>query len=169
MKITSLSAPPVTVGKRVCRDTVTASFHPFYTALLERFNKNCDRLFHGVALSLTPDSFSPLGEKEKYAPRFGKVTAEFSSATCKFYEPIQQLFPLPAGEGQGENSPKNSRFEPLNHPARSSVKTLRAFLLLLGEKAGMRASVTPSLGSWGGRMLVPDTAQFFLNCYKSQN
>ena len=32
----------------------------------------------------------------------GMVTAEFSSMTDKFYETIQQLFPLPAGEGQGE-------------------------------------------------------------------
>ena len=41
-------------------------------------------------------------EREKHAPRFGMATAEFGSMTDKFYDPIQQLFPLPAGEGQGE-------------------------------------------------------------------
>ena len=46
--------------------------------------------------------------EEKHAPRFGMAMAEFSSITDKFYEPIQRLFPLPAGEGQGENSPKRN-------------------------------------------------------------
>ncbi|HTB84623.1 MAG TPA: hypothetical protein VK742_13285 [Candidatus Sulfotelmatobacter sp.] len=34
--------------------------------------------------------------------RFGTATAEFNRMTDKFYKLIQLLFPLPAGEGQGE-------------------------------------------------------------------
>jgi hypothetical protein len=34
------------------------------------------------------------------------------------------------GENFGENSPKNSRIEPMNHPGQDITKTLRAFLPL---------------------------------------
>jgi hypothetical protein len=50
----------------------------------------------------------------------------------QFAKTLGAFLPLPEGEGRGENSPKHSRFEPLNHPAHSNVKTLRAFLLLPG-------------------------------------
>jgi len=56
--------------------------------------------------------------------------------------------PLLGGEDLGENSPKESRIEPLNHPGQDITKTLRAFLPLRvggvcgadGERAGVRCS-----------------------------
>ncbi len=45
---------------------------------------------------------APAGRGRKHTPRFSLTTAELGSMTDKFYEPVQPLFPLPAGEGQGE-------------------------------------------------------------------
>ena len=74
---------------------------------LDRLKKNYSRLFHGIALSLTPALSR--WEREKRSLRFGITTAEFSRMTHKFYEPIQPLFPLPAGEGQGEGECRTSQ------------------------------------------------------------
>jgi hypothetical protein len=43
-----------------------------------------------------------LGERGKRSPFLGGAVNGFGSMTFGFYKTIQRLFPLPAGEGQGE-------------------------------------------------------------------
>jgi hypothetical protein len=43
-----------------------------------------------------------LGERGKRPQILGKAATEFCSVAFQFYENAQRLFPLPAGEGQGE-------------------------------------------------------------------
>jgi hypothetical protein len=61
---------------------------------------NSTAFWPGLTLSLTPALSR--WEREKRSQLFGMATAEFSTMTDEFYEHTQRLFPLPAGEGQGE-------------------------------------------------------------------
>ncbi len=62
-----------------------------------------------VALSLTPALSR--WERENCSQRLEQFIGDFRSVVSEFYESIQRLFPLPAGEGQGEGE----RFEKLNN------------------------------------------------------
>ena len=67
---------------------------------------------------LTPALSAPSdgAEREKRSQRLGKTIAGFCSTACGFYKIGQQLFPLPAGEGQGEG-------ELFKHPATKLFST----------------------------------------------
>jgi hypothetical protein len=54
---------------------------------------------------LTP-ALSP-AERENRSRLFGEATAEFKPEVMEFQEDIQQLSPLPAGEGRGEGKITN--------------------------------------------------------------
>ncbi len=85
----------------------------------------------------------PRGEG-KVGPLSGRATAIFTNPATVFLNKRRTWLPFP--KGRDEHSPKDSRFEPLNHAALSSVSTLRAFLPLRvggvggadGERAGVR-------------------------------
>jgi hypothetical protein len=53
-------------------------------------------------------------ERENRIQSHDKTERGVCRTTAEQLRNVRPLFPLPQGEGQGENSPKNSRFEPLN-------------------------------------------------------
>ena len=81
---------------------------------------------------LTP-ALSPV-EREKRPQLLGEPTAESNPVAGKFREDIQQLSPLPAGEGQGEGKPADfldkrlSRAQSQNHEAREATNVKWGFL-----------------------------------------
>ena len=115
------------------RPDYAEAFNNLGAALLQQ--KQTEEAIHQLqtALALKPDYDDA---RRRTWPRHAK---------CK---PIRPRPKLREPEEPEENSPKNSRIEPLNHPGQDIAKTLRAFLPLRvggvcgadGERAGVRCS-----------------------------